>query len=62
MNLAQKIKALRMERGMTQKELAIAAGISLIYVKRLESGKYEPSSIHRKLSLALGVTVEDLIG
>lgn len=62
MTLADKLKVYRKAKGLTQKELANQAGISVRYVKLLESGKFIPPSTHYNLAKALGVTVEDLLG
>lgn len=42
----QKIKALRIQRGISQKELSAAVGVSYQTVSRWESGKAQPSEEH----------------
>jgi DNA-binding Xre family transcriptional regulator len=58
-----KLAALRVQRGVTQAELAAAVGIALATYRRLERGRV-PSPPLRYLSncaIALGVELEDLI-
>jgi transcriptional regulator with XRE-family HTH domain len=62
MRLAVRIKQLRKARGMTQEALARAAGVSLPYIGRLETGHYDPKlSTLRKLAKALAVPVVRLL-
>ena len=59
---AQVLQARRRQRGMTLSELARAAGIAKSNLSRLESGEGNPSlETLWTLSVALGVTVSDLI-
>ncbi|NFA91064.1 helix-turn-helix domain-containing protein [Clostridium botulinum] len=62
MNIEDKIKKLRNDKKLTQKQLAIAAGISEISIRKYESGerfpKYETLG---KIANALGVSINDLI-
>lgn len=57
-----RIRELRKERGMTQKELAETVGVDQSAVAQWEAGKSGP---HRnklsKLAQALGCTVDDLL-
>ena len=56
------ISVYRNHRGMTQGELAAAAGIHPVYLSQIETGKRSGST--RTLAViakALGVTVDDLI-
>ena len=49
-------------KGLSQEQLAAAAGISRITVARLESGKYSPNmKTLARIAVALGVPVIDLI-
>ncbi len=59
MNLAEKIKEARMEKGMTQAELAEAMGISLRTIQRLEKGEVK-ASIHslNQLEKVLSVSLK----
>jgi transcriptional regulator with XRE-family HTH domain len=59
-SLGQDIAAARAKATLTQAQLADKAGVSLIYVKKLESGERAPSlpmldRIARALGLALDV-------
>lgn len=60
--LAQRLKKLRAERGVTQAVLAKRAGVTLSYVGRLEIGRHDPqlSSLY-KLAKALNVSVGQLV-
>ena len=62
--LAEKLVALRKAAGLTQQDLAQAAGLSVSIVVKLEIGKTaDPrASTLRALARALGVTVNDLLG
>lgn len=42
--LGQRVRQLRLRRGMTQAALAQKAAISLIYVKKLEAGEFTSPS------------------
>ena len=64
MGLGQKIKDVRKQRGMNQKELARASGISQATISRLEAGLVMQlkSDALSRLASALGITVDYLIG
>ena len=54
MNPEEKIKALRLAKGMTQQELADQSGISLRTIQRIEYGEVKPSLYSlKKLSVVL---------
>ena len=54
--LSRNLKALRAERGMTQDDLAEAAGISKVFVAEIETGrKYPAIKNFIRLAEALGV-------
>lgn len=56
------ISAYRNHRGMTQQELAAAAGINAVYLSQIETGKRVGSAkTLASLARALNVTVDDLI-
>lgn len=57
-----RVGEVRKRRGLTQRELATAAGVSLSAVKKIEQGTYGPirMQVRRKLAVALGVTVTGL--
>lgn len=52
--LANRVAQLRRERGLSQETLAIACGKSVNFIKRIESGQYNPGLI------ALGILAEAL--
>lgn len=53
--MGSRINALRIERGMTQQQLADALGVSLRYIKHILSGTKSPST-------ALVVDISELFG
>lgn len=56
-SFGQKLKALRLRAGISQAELAEAAGMDRVSVVRLENGDVDPAwSTVRALAKALGVT------
>jgi transcriptional regulator with XRE-family HTH domain len=60
--LAVRLKRLRVEGELTQKQLAKRSGVSLGYLARLEIGMHDPSlSTLTKLAKALKVTVAELV-
>jgi putative molybdopterin biosynthesis protein len=60
---AARLERLRKERGISQRELAQAAGITRQGVGAIESGRSQPSvGIALALARALGTTVEELFG
>lgn len=61
-SFAKQLKRLRAERGMTQKQLADRAGVTLSYIGRLEIGRHDPQlSSLRKIAKALRVSLGDLL-
>lgn len=57
-----RLKQLRADQGMTQETLAKKAGISRVYVARLETGKQDPTlTTLKKLAKALKVKVAELV-
>lgn len=57
------LKEIRLERGMTQKELADAVGMSSQAIHYYETGAREPDlDTLRKLSKELDCTLDELIG
>ena len=57
----RRLKALRIEREMTQEDLADAADVSTVFISSIERGKYAPSfDSLEKLARALDVSVKDL--
>ncbi|HEV2644140.1 MAG TPA: substrate-binding domain-containing protein [Candidatus Elarobacter sp.] len=60
---ATRVEGLRRERGLSQRELSRAAGITRQAVGSIESGRSQPSvGIALALARALGTTVEELFG
>jgi len=59
--LAEKLRELRLKKGMKQEELANAATVHLTYISHLESSKYHPSVyVMWKIAKALGVSMNEL--
>ena len=60
--IALKLRVLREERALTQKEAAELAGVSRLTLYRLESGKQAPyMPTVTKIARAYGVSVEELV-
>jgi len=60
--LAQKIKELRIRRGLSQEKLAETAQINLRTVQRIEAGETEPrGDTLKRIANALNVTADELI-
>jgi transcriptional regulator with XRE-family HTH domain len=64
MTLAERVTALREERGLNQKNLADASGITQATISRIESGQVEDLKAEslKSLASALRVTVDYLVG
>jgi len=61
MNLGKSIQTCRLQRGLSQGDLATKAGISVSYLSMLENSKRDPTvSTVNKIAEALGVPVEIL--
>ena len=61
--LTMRLKALRAERGLTQKALAKKVGITREHLARLEAGQHDPPlSTLTRLAKALKVKVANLLG
>ncbi|GAA0935098.1 helix-turn-helix domain-containing protein [Nonomuraea longicatena] len=63
-DLAPRLRSVRKRRGMTQRELARASGVSLSLISKLEAGVVEGTRLEkvRKLATALRVRTTDLLG
>jgi len=62
LNLSEKVKRLRKERELTQKELADKLGVNSSHLSRLEKGKYQPSTeMLKKFAEFFGVTTDYLL-
>ncbi len=60
--IAVKLRVLREERGLTQKEAAQLANVSQVTLIRLESGKRAPyMPTVTKIARAYGVPLEELV-
>lgn len=60
--LAQGVKELRKEKGLSQEELAKSSGLSLRTIQRFENGETEPSGeTLRRISSALDLTPKELM-
>jgi len=60
--LAANVKRIRTEQALTQEQVAIAAGLSLSDVGRIERAERDPGvRVLAKLARGLGVLVEDLV-
>ena len=61
--VGDKVKRLRDERALTQRELAAMAGLTVAALSRIERNNAEPRpTTRRKLAEALGVDPSELIG
>jgi len=63
MSLGEKVKTLREKKGMRQKDVADASGITQATISRIESGQVNQlkSWAIKRLAVALGVTVDYLV-
>jgi transcriptional regulator with XRE-family HTH domain len=62
MHIGDRIKAIRKDKGITQTDLALKAGISRTYLADLEGNRYNPSlSILKVIATALNVKLSDII-
>lgn len=62
MSFAERLAALRKERGLTQHALASRVGIHVTLLRRYEAGKTLPGlDVIRRLALALSVTADVLV-
>jgi len=61
--VAEKIHAFRITKGMTQKEVADKAGITPNYFALIERGKKNPSNeVVVEIIKSLGVSSKDILG
>lgn len=63
-SFAQRLQSVRKRRGMTQRELASASGVSVSLIRKLEQGERNDTRTEtvRKLAVALGVATMVLLG
>lgn len=63
MTLGNKIKNYRVERGMTQVELALKTGLSQGYLSQLEKSRFDPTApVIIALAKALEISADELLG
>ena len=63
MTVNDNIRRIRLEKGLTQKQVAQACGTADAYIRAYELGKYNPKpSTVAKIAMALGVTPAELYG
>ena len=59
--VAKKLKVIRLERGLTQAEIAEKAKMSVNYYAKIERGEVRPSvDIYERLAKALKATASDI--
>lgn len=59
--MRNRLKELRLQRGMTQEELAESAGVSRQTIISIETGRYNPSIIlSYKLARLFSLSIEEL--
>ncbi len=57
-----RLKALRKRKGLTRYALAKRAGVSQVYVRKLEEGRSDPTiGMLQRLARALGVPVTEVL-
>lgn len=65
MNIETQLRRVRIERGMTVKELADRAGVSFNGLYKIDHGEYATNNANAitvyKLAKALGCSMEDLL-
>ena len=62
MTVGEKIKQLRKDKGLQQKTVATDVGLDQSNYNKVENGRREPSvEVLQKLSVILGVTVDELL-
>jgi transcriptional regulator with XRE-family HTH domain len=61
--IGERIRAVRIAKGMTHEALARAAGIGLDTVQKIQSSQREPqASTLAAIAVALGVSADELLG
>lgn len=62
LNVSQRVKALRNQKGMTQEALAENSGLSLRTIQRIENNETQPRGDSlKRLAIALKTTPDDLL-
>lgn len=60
--VGKNVRKLRLERGLTQEQLAVDADLDLTYLGGIERGKRNPSLlVMARLASALGASPKDLL-
>jgi SOS-response transcriptional repressors (RecA-mediated autopeptidases) len=64
MSIGEKLRELRVEKGLTQEALGLLSGLGRVYINHVEKGRYKNVTIQtaRKLADALGVSANELLG
>lgn len=61
--VANNIKQIRKNNGLTQKEFSLKIGLSRNYISDLEAGKYKPSlDVVMKICNVFKVTTSEILG
>lgn len=61
-NFGDKLRQLRIDAGLTQRDVAERTGLKLSALSHYEHGRREPSLRNlRRLSLALGISADELL-
>ncbi|KUZ78181.1 XRE family transcriptional regulator [Burkholderia ubonensis] len=62
MEFSQRLRRLRTVRGLTQLDLADAAGVSVLQIRRYEAGSAHPSlNVFRRMAIALRVSTDAIL-
>jgi len=62
MEVGEKIKQIRKDKGLQQKAVALEVGLDQSNYNKVENGKREPSlEVLQKLSIILGVSIDELL-
>ena len=59
--MVNRVKALRLSHGYTEKQLADKLGISVRTLQRYQRGGDIPSSILQKMSAIFGVSIDEIL-
>lgn len=63
MEIAKRIKQIRLEKGLSQNDVALGIGVDISSISYWESGTYEPKAIYiYKLAKYFDVTSDYLLG
>ena len=63
MDVGERVRELRKERGMTQEQLAKAVEVDQVYISRIENGrlKHVPTEVARKMAIFFHISLEYLL-